>query len=136
VWELVRDPAVLSTALPGAQSFEQVGENEYEGKMHVRVGPVSGVFTGRIVVSDEVEPESYTMTVEGKGGPAFIDATGGVQLVDQGDDTTLMKYEGELQVGGKLISVGQRLLDSVSKRMISQGLNKLNEELQERMAGG
>ena len=71
VWELVRDPETLSTALPGAQSFEQVGEDEYVGKMHVRVGPVSGVFSGRIVVSDEVKPESYTLTVEGKGGPAL-----------------------------------------------------------------
>jgi carbon monoxide dehydrogenase subunit G len=134
VWELVRDPEVLSTALPGAQSFEEVGENEYEGKMHVRVGPVSGVFSGRVVVSEEVPPESYTMTVEGKGGPAFVKAVGRVELVDQGDGTTLMKYEGDLQVGGRLISVGQRLLDTVSKKMIRQGLDTLNQALQERMA--
>ena len=134
VWELVRDPEVLSTALPGAQSFEEVGENEYEGKMHVRVGPVSGAFSGRVVVSEEVPPESYTMTVEGKGGPAFVKAIGRVELVDQGDGTTLMKYEGDLQVGGKLISVGQRLLDTVSKKMIRQGLDTLNQALQERIA--
>lgn len=134
VWEIVRDPETLSTALPGAQSFERVGENEYVGKMYVRVGPVSGVFSGRIIVSDEVKPESYTLTVEGKGGPAFIEASGQVKLTDQGDGTTLMEYEGQFQVGGKLISVGQRLLDSVSKQMIRQGLNTLNEELKARVA--
>ena len=134
VWELLRDPEVLVTALPGAQSLERVGENEYEGNMHVRVGPVSGVFSGRIVISEEVVPESYTMSVEGKGGLAFAKATGDVQLIDQGDDTTLMKYAGEFHVGGRLVSVGQRLLDSVSKKMLRQGLDTLNGVLKERVA--
>jgi carbon monoxide dehydrogenase subunit G len=55
-------------------------------------------------------------------------------LIDQGDDTTLMKYAGEFQVGGRLVSVGQRLLDSVSKKMLRQGLDALNEVLKERVA--
>ena len=134
VWELVRDPEVLATALPGAQSLNQVSENEYEGEMHVRVGPVAGVFSGRVVISDEVQPESYTLTVEGKGGPGFAKGTGHVQLVDQGDGTTLMKYEGEVQIGGKIASVGQRLLDTASKSMIRQGLEALNKALEARVA--
>jgi carbon monoxide dehydrogenase subunit G len=134
VWELLRDPEVLATALPGTQSLTPITENEYEGEMHVRVGPVSGVFTGRIVASNEVPPESYTLTVEGTGAAAFVKASGDVQLVDQGDGTTLMKYEGGFQVGGKLVSVGQRLIDSVSKKMLRQGLDTLNKTLQERVA--
>ena len=74
------------------------------------------------------------MTVEGKGKAAFVKASGDVQLIDQGDDTTLMKYGGEFQVGGRLISVGQRLIDSVSKKMLRQGLDTLNETLKERVA--
>ncbi|MFB0537143.1 MAG: carbon monoxide dehydrogenase subunit G [Anaerolineae bacterium] len=134
VWELVRDPEVLATALPGTQSLNQVSENEYEGEMHVRVGPVAGVFSGRVVASDEVPPESYTLTVEGKGAPGFAKGTGHVQLVDQGDGTTLMKYEGEVQIGGKIASVGQRLLDTASKSMIRQGLETLNKALEMRVA--
>ena len=134
VWDLVRDPEVLATALPGTQSLNQVSENEYEGKMHVRVGPVAGVFSGRVVASDEVPPESYTLTVEGKGGPGFAKGTGHVQLVDQGDGTTLMKYEGEVQIGGKVASVGQRLLDTASKSMLRQGLEALNKALEARVA--
>lgn len=134
VWELVRDPEVLATALPGTQSLDQVGENEYEGKMHVRVGPVAGVFSGRIVVSDEVPPESYTLSVEGRGGPGFARGIGHVQLIDQGDGTTLMKYEGEVQIGGRLASVGQRLMDTASRSMIRQGLEALNKALQVRVA--
>jgi carbon monoxide dehydrogenase subunit G len=133
VWDLVRDPQVLATALPGTQNLEQVSENEYEGAMHVRVGPVAGAFSGRIVVSDEVPPESCTLTVDGRGAPGFASGTGHIQLIEQEDDTTLMKYEGEMQIGGKLASVGQRLLDTASKSMIRQGLESLNQALLARM---
>jgi len=134
VWELVRDPEVLATALPGTQSLDQVGDNEYEGAMNVRIGPVGGEFSGKVLISDEQPPESLTMTVEGKGKPGFINGSGDVNLIDQGDGTTLMKYEGELQIGGRLASVGQRLLDTTSKSMIRQGLDALNNALSARMA--
>lgn len=134
VWELVRDPEVLATALPGTQSLNQVSENEYEGEMNVRVGPVAGVFSGRVVVSDEIPPESYILSVEGRGKPGFARGSGHVQLVDQGDGTTLIKYEGGVQIGGRIASVGQRLLDTVSKSMIRQGLEALNKALEARVA--
>lgn len=134
VWKIVRDPEVLATALPGAKSMKQIGDKEYEAEMNVRVGPVGGLFVGHIVVSDEAPPEKCTLTVEGKGGPGFANGVGNVILIDQGDDTTLMKYDGEVQIGGKLASVGQRLLDTASKSMIHQGLETLNMALQARVA--
>jgi carbon monoxide dehydrogenase subunit G len=134
VWEMVREPEVLATALPGTQSLDRVSENEYVGTMNVRVGPVGGAFSGRIVISDEVPPDSYTLSVEGKGGPGFVKGIGHVKLIDQGDGTTLMEYEGDMQMGGRLASVGQRLMDTVSKSMIREGLESLNEALRSRMA--
>ena len=135
VWELVRDPEVLATALPGAQDLNQVSESEYQGQMSIRVGPVSGTFSGKVVVSDEVPPESYTLAVEGRGAPGFAQGTGNVNLVDQGDGTTLMNYEGDVQIGGKLAGVGQRMLETVSKSMTRQGLETLNQALQARKQG-
>ena len=133
VWAIIRDPNVLATALPGTQSLEQVSENEYEGEMHVRIGPVSGVFKGKIVVSDEVAPESCTLTVEGKGAPGFATGEGRVQLAEQEGDKTLLQYEGDMQVGGRIANVGQRLIDSASRSMIDQGLESLNKSLQVRI---
>jgi carbon monoxide dehydrogenase subunit G len=133
VWNIVRDPEVLATALPGTQSLEQVSENEYAGKMHVRIGPVSGVFSGRLVVADEAPPESYTLSVDGRGAPGFAKGTGHVRLVEHEGEKTLMEYEGEMQVGGKIASVGQRLIDTASRSMIGQGLDSLNNALQARM---
>lgn len=135
VWDLVRDPDVLARALPGTQSLDKVAENVYEGKMNVRIGPVAGLFSGKLTVSNEVPPESYTLTVEGKGGPGFGKGSGDVQLVDQGDGTTLMKYQGELQVGGTIANVGQRLIETVANSMAKQAFESLNRSLKVRLAG-
>ncbi|MFH1634676.1 MAG: carbon monoxide dehydrogenase subunit G [Chloroflexota bacterium] len=132
VWEVVRDPEVLATCLPGTQSLTLVGENEYDGEINVRIGPVAGVFSGRLVVSDEVPPESCTLTVSGKGKPGFVNGSGNIQLVKQDDKATLLKYEGDVNIGGRLASVGQRMIDTVSKSMIRQGLDTLNEALKAR----
>ncbi|MEW6717280.1 MAG: carbon monoxide dehydrogenase subunit G [Chloroflexota bacterium] len=133
VWEIIRDPEVLTKALPGTQSLKQVSESIYEGELFVRVGPVVGSFSGRLEVSNEVHPESLTLTVEGEGKPGFAKGSGDVQFIDRGDGTTLLKYAGEVQIGGKIASVGQRLLDTVSKSMARQGLGAVDEALQARI---
>ncbi len=134
VWKLLRDPEVLATALPGAQSLTRLSDTEYEGTMHLRIGPMAGDFAGKLVVSDEVPPESCTLSVDGRGAQGFGKGAGHVQLIDQGDGTTLLKYTGELQVGGKLANVGQRMIDTVSKSMTRQGLEALNKALEARLA--
>jgi hypothetical protein len=132
VWEILRDPDMLILALPGTKSLKQVGENEFEGEIVVRIGPITGSFGGKLTVSNERPPESVTLTVEGAGKIGFAKGSGDVELIDQGGNKTLVKYSGELQIGGKVASVGQRLFDTVSKGMIKQGLDKLNEILQAR----
>ncbi len=134
VWEMMRDPVVLAKALPGTQKLDKVSETEYRGAMNVRVGPVGGNFSGTLTVSNENPPESYTLTVEGKGGPGRATGTGNVTLIDQGDGTTLMKYDGDVQIAGRLASVGQRMIDSVSKSMTKQAFEAMDKALLIRMA--
>jgi hypothetical protein len=134
VWEMVRDPEVLATCLPGTQSLKLVGNGEYAGEMQVHIGPIAGVFSGRLIVSDEVPPESCTLTAEGKGKPGFVNGTGKVQLAERADNKTLMTYSGEVQIGGRLAGVGQRMIDTVSKSMIRQGLDVLDAALGARVA--
>lgn len=128
VWEALLDPDVLASVMPGGEEFQEVGENEYTGNLKIKVGPVQGKFTGNIKLSDIVSPESYRMEVDGKGAPGFVKATGQLHLSDQGESTH-MSYEGAAQIGGRIASVGQRLLDASAKSIIRQSLDGLNAYL-------
>lgn len=133
VWEALQDPDVLASVMPGGEGFEEVGENEYQGNLKIKVGPVQGKFTGNIKLLDLVAPESYRLEVDGKGAPGFVKATGGLKLTPQGAQTH-MSYEGSAQVGGRIASVGQRLMDSSAKSIIRQSLDGLNAYLQTQVA--
>ncbi|HEX8991451.1 MAG TPA: carbon monoxide dehydrogenase subunit G [Anaerolineales bacterium] len=134
VWKMLRDPDVLVTVLPGTKNLKQTSANEYEGELQIQVGPIMGSFGGRLTISNEQPPESLTLTVEGTGKIGFAKGAGDVTLLSRGDVTTWMGYTGDIQIGGRVASVGQRLLDVVSKKMIGQGLDKLNATLRERVA--
>lgn len=134
VWEMIRDPEVLAIALPGAQKLNKIDEQHYEGNMIVRIGPVSGTFSGKLEIADEVPPEKCTLIVEGRGPAGFAKGTGHVLFEDCGNGTTLMKYSGDIQIGGTLASIGQRMIDSVAKGMIKQGFDKLDKILEIRLA--
>lgn len=134
VWDLFRDTEVMAAALPGTKKMELVGDNLYEAVMNVRVGPVAGEFSGQLEISNEDFPTSYRMSVEGRGKPGFMKGVGDVILEEQNPDQTLMKYEGEVQIGGRLAAVGQRLVDTVAKSIISQAFETLDGVLAERVA--
>ena len=135
VWSMVRDPEVLASMVPGTTQLDQLSETEYEGKIVLRIGPVVGEFSGKITVAEETPPEHCVLIAEGEGKPGFFNGSGTVDLIEQ-DDGTLMKYAGDIQIGGKLASVGQRLLDMTSKSMIKQGMKSLDSTLAERQEAG
>ena len=133
VWEALNDPNVLAQIMPGCEKLVQIGENEYEGALNIKVGPVQGVFQGLIKLTDISAPESYKMQVDGKGASGFVKGVGAVVLEDQGD-TTLMHYDGDAQVGGRIASVGQRLIDSSAKSIIKQSLEGLHQYIKAKNA--
>ena len=132
VWNIFRDPDVLIMALPGTKSLKQVSENEYEGELQIHIGPIMGSFGGKLTISNEVHPESLTLAVEGKGKIGFGKGSGDVKFIIISENTTTIQYKGDIQIGGRVASVGQRLFDTVSKNMIKQGCDKLDKELQDR----
>ncbi|GJQ52418.1 MAG: hypothetical protein HKUEN02_12650 [Anaerolineaceae bacterium] len=126
VWKLVRDPEVLMKCMPGTQTVNKISDSEFTGEVTVRIGPFAGVFAGRVIISDEVAPQSCTLTIEGTGKIGFLQGVGAIEMTELEGQKTLMKYSGEAQIGGKVASVGQRLFDTVSKSMMKQGLDTLN----------
>lgn len=133
VWETLLDPEVLATVLPGCEKLELVGEDEYEGELKIKMGPVQGVFMGKVKLEDIERPDSYTMQVDGRGAPGFVKATGHLTLEPE-EGQTRVRYEGDAQVGGRLASVGQRLVESSAKAIIKQSLEGLNDAVKERAA--
>ena len=129
VWRALLDPAILARTLPGCEGLEPVGENQFKGALNVQVGPVKGEFQGTLELSEVVPPEGYRMKLRGQGSAGFMEGEGTIRLEERGA-ATLLRYDLDAQVGGRIAGVGQRLLESSAKVIARQGLEGLERELQ------
>lgn len=128
VWEALLDPEVLSRTLPGCESLTKVGDDTFQGRLMVAIGPVRGVFAGTLALSELDPPNGYRMKLEGRGPSGFMQGEGRVTLREV-DGATELGYDLEAVVGGKLAGVGQRVLDSSAKAVAGQGLAGLERVL-------
>ena len=129
VWKALVDPEVLQRSIPGCEKLEKTGENAYAATLRAGVGSIKGVFNGNVRLEEMREPEHYRMIVDGKGQPGFLKGTGTLDLEEKGD-ATLIKYAGDVQVGGTLASVGQRMVQGAAKMMAAQFFTALEAEAQ------
>ena len=129
VWDAFLDPTLLKQAMPGCEKLEATGPDEYKATMKIGVGGVKGTFDGKVKLSDKKEPDSYRMAVEGSGGPGFIRGETVITLTDNNGGTRV-SYTADVQVGGLIASVGQRLLGGVSKMMADKFFTRMGELLQ------
>jgi len=128
VWAAFLDPDILAQALPGCEKLEAIGPNEYKATMKVGVAAIKGTFEGKVKLSDLEPPNRYRMTVEGSGGPGFVRGDAGMQMSDV-DGGTKVSYDADVQVGGLIASVGQRMLGGVTKMMLDQFFTRMTELL-------
>jgi carbon monoxide dehydrogenase subunit G len=134
VWDLLQDPGVLAKALPGTERLTMSGPDRYEGVMKVSVGPMTAAkFDVTVTLADKQPPERFTLQIDGKGGVGFARGSAAVTLQEQGDGGTAMDYTSDVQIGGRIASVGQRLIESVSRMMMRQALEALDRELRARI---
>jgi carbon monoxide dehydrogenase subunit G len=125
-YQLLQDPLILAKCMPGTDKLEKIGPDEYEMKMMVLVASMGGSFTGKVRIADQKPPESFTIMVEGTGKIGHLKGAGLLTLLPQGESTEV-SYEGDVQVGGTIASVGQRLLDTTAKMIIKKFFQKLSE---------
>ena len=128
VWQALLDPEVLGATVPGSQGLEQVGDNAYEGKLKIKVGPVQGQFQGKVILEDLDPPNGYRLKIDGRGPAGFMNGIGSLALSDDGGGT-LMAYDVDAKVGGRIAGVGQRLLDSSAKVITRQALEALSAQV-------
>jgi carbon monoxide dehydrogenase subunit G len=124
---LLLDPAVLTRCMPGCEGLDKTGENQYAMRMKMLLGSMSGLFEGKVTIADVNPPSSYKLTVEGKGKIGFMKGEG-VLTLTPAENMTAVQYDGEVQVGGTIAAVGQRLIDTTSKMLIKRFFEKLAKE--------
>ncbi len=116
VWAVLNDPEILARHMPGCESLQAIGPDEYAAVLKIGVAAIKGTYKATLRISDRVEPTSYRLHVEGSGKPGFVKGAGSVELQEQDGGTRLI-YHGDLQVGGLIARVGMRLLGGITERM-------------------
>jgi carbon monoxide dehydrogenase subunit G len=127
VFAALVNPQVLQKCIPGCEQMEKTGDNQYKAKLTAGVGPVKGVFTATVSLEDIVAPEHYKLVVEGKGQPGFVKGTGELNLKDEGGATEI-QYTGDVNVGGLIASVGQRMIQSTANLLAGRFFKSLEAE--------
>ena len=130
VWEALNDTTTLKASIPGCESLEKTDDTHMKATAAVKLGPISARFNGAVTLSDIDAPNSYTITGEGQGGVAGFAKGGAKVFLTDDAGATLLKYEVNAQVGGKLAQLGARLIDATAKQMAEQFFTKFSGEVQ------
>ena len=129
IYARLTSPAVLQRCIPGCESLEETGENAYAVTIKAGIGMIKGTFKGNVHLEEMRAPEHYRIVVDGKGGPGFVKGTGDFDL-EESDGATLIRYTGEMQVGGAIAGVGQRMIEGAAKMMAARFFKALEAEVQ------
>jgi uncharacterized protein len=128
VWDLLMDPAVLSSCIPGCDRFEPDGEDRYNVTLTVALAAITGTYNGTVVLVDKIKGTSYGLVVEGQGRAGFVKGTSAIALRPDGA-TTIVDVAGTVQTGGPIARVGQRLIGGVAKMMLDRFFACLQSKL-------
>jgi uncharacterized protein len=130
-YQMLQDPEVLAKAIPGCESLERSGEDEYRMKMKMALAAISGAFEGKVRISEKSPPSSFRLDVDGAGKIGFVKGGGVLTLKPEGEGTpegggTIVGYDGEVQVGGTIAAVGQRLIEVTARMMMKNFFERLS----------
>src|SRR5262249_40118818 len=130
VWAKLNDPEVLKICIPGCESLEKLSDTEFQAVATNKIGPVKARFKGKVRLSDLDPPNSYKISGEGDGGGAGFGKGGAGGTVNAEDGGTVLSYNVEAQIGGKLAQIGQRLVNGAAKKLADQFFAKFAATVQ------
>ena len=119
VWDLLMDPAVLSSCIPGCERFEPDGEDRYSVTLTIGLAAITGTYSGTVVLVDKIPPSSYTLSVEGEGRAGFVKGSSAIALRSEGP-STIVEVTATVHTGGTIARLGQRLIGGVAKMMMDR----------------
>jgi len=129
VWKMINDPDALRRCTPGLKELKEIGPDSYEATLNIGIAAVKGTYSGTLKITDKQAPRHYKIALEGTGGAGFMRGEGIVDLEAQGDQTVL-RWSGDIQIGGLIAGVGQRMLGGVGKMLIGQFFKCLEQSLE------
>ncbi len=128
IWDLFMDQRHLEKALPGCEKMEEREPGKYDVLLKIGIAAVKGTYRGKIEVVDPEPPKRYRLIGEGSGSPGFVKGEAVIEL-SQEDQDTIVSYQGEMQVGGLIAGIGQRMIGGIAKMMVGQFFKKMEKEL-------
>jgi len=134
VWEALNDTEILKAAIPGCESVEKTSDTEMTATVTAAVGPVKAKFRGKVTLSDLDPPNGYTISGEGQGGPAGFGKGGAKVRLEDDNGVTVLRYEAQAQVGGKLAQIGARLVDGAARKIADQFFANFSQIVGDRAA--
>ncbi len=131
-YALLHDPGVLARCMPGCEALERISDDEYAMRLKMVLASMKGLFEGKVKVTDPNPPASFRLIVEGAGKIGFMRGDGVLNLSPATGETigTQVDFHGEVQVGGTIASVGQRLLDTTARMLINRFFDRLAGEVE------
>ena len=124
VWEKLNDPETLKACIPGCEQLDKVSDTEFQAVATTKIGPVKAKFKGKVTLSDLDPPNGYKISGQGDGGVAGFAKGGATVTLAPKDGGTLLSYNVEAHIGGKLAQLGQRLINGVAKKMADDFFKK------------
>ena len=134
VWAMLNDPLVLKSCIPGCEQLDLNDNNEFQAVATIKIGPVKARWKGKVRLSDLDPPNSYRISGEGEGGVAGFAKGGATVALSDRDGGTLLTYNVEAQIGGKLAQLGQRLVNSAAKKTADDFFLKFAEAVVPKIA--
>ena len=128
IWDLFMDQRHLEKALPGCEKMEEREPGKYDVLLKIGIAAVKGTYRGKMEVVDPEPPKRYRLIGEGSGSPGFVKGEAIIEL-SQEDQDTIVSYQGEMQVGGLIAGIGQRMIGGIAKMMVGQFFKKMEKEL-------
>lgn len=130
VWAALNDPAVLARCIPGCKELQQTSNNAFAAKVGLKVGPVSATFSGSVTLEDIDAPNGYRIVGQGSGGIAGFAKGGAVVRLEERGAITVLSYEATADIGGKIASLGSRLIAATSRKLADQFFSSFAKEFE------
>lgn len=129
VFAAITDPTVLQRVIDGCEKMVKTGEDSYDAHLKIGVAGLKGSYIGKVQLKDLKAPESYTLIIEGKGGPGFVKGVAKIQLTDKAGSTEV-QCEADAQVGGMIAALGSRLIEPAARKMMDEFFRKFSQVLE------